>query len=341
MTTSVVESTVDILVSFLEYENFNRTKHLISHFPDLLREFCGKRELSWHIVVRNNSTPHAEMNAFMEVTKQKYKGNFTFVDSHDNFGFGIGHNLNFKMIKSRVFLALNNDMAFPKLDFIDAVFDEFTDFSVAIIGDSSGHNILESLFGFGRKDLFLDKRDYVDGALLFVKSDVFEKLGGFRSEFKPAYFEDADLCLRARANGYKLCAVPMPHEHWRSSSTANFPPSFYSAIFEHSRSFFLSRWQNYIETGNVSREVLIKFDHDGIGDLIMAVYPLREFVKRETYYGFDVTIALRWTELAFLFKDLPCKVVDIRKSITNSRNIVLRPDRVKSRISSLLNRPFC
>lgn len=45
--------------------------------------------------------------------------------------------------------------------------------------------------------------DQVMGAFLMMSKAVFEKLGGFDERFF-VYFEDVDLCLRARAEGYRV-----------------------------------------------------------------------------------------------------------------------------------------
>jgi O-antigen biosynthesis protein len=55
---------------------------------------------------------------------------------------------------------------------------------------------------------FLRDADYVSGAALLVRKDLFERLGGFSEEFRPAYYEDADLCFGARALGYRVVYQP-------------------------------------------------------------------------------------------------------------------------------------
>ncbi|GAB4311233.1 MAG: hypothetical protein Kow0059_01150 [Candidatus Sumerlaeia bacterium] len=50
--------------------------------------------------------------------------------------------------------------------------------------------------------------DYVTGAALAVRRDLFLYLRGFDEDYNPAYYEESDLCWRARRCGYKVLYVP-------------------------------------------------------------------------------------------------------------------------------------
>lgn len=49
---------------------------------------------------------------------------------------------------------------------------------------------------------------YVSGALLMIDAKLFRALGGFDDAFAPAYFEDADLCVRAIQHGMRVFYQP-------------------------------------------------------------------------------------------------------------------------------------
>ncbi len=55
---------------------------------------------------------------------------------------------------------------------------------------------------------FLRDADYVSGAALLVRRELFERLGGFSEAFRPAYYEDADLCFGVRSLGYRVVYQP-------------------------------------------------------------------------------------------------------------------------------------
>lgn len=75
----------------------------------------------------------------------------------------------------------------------------------------------------------------VTGCALLVRRDACERLGGFDESYF-AYLEDADLCLRARAAGLRVAAVPQARvRHDRAPATRGrqSPSSLYYATRNH------------------------------------------------------------------------------------------------------------
>lgn len=54
-----------------------------------------------------------------------------------------------------------------------------------------------------RKDV-----DYISGASIMIRRDLWERLGGFDERFAPAYYEDTDLAFSVRAAGLRVVYVP-------------------------------------------------------------------------------------------------------------------------------------
>lgn len=65
--------------------------------------------------------------------------------------------------------------------------------------------------------------DYSSAAFLLVRADLLKQLGGFDVRYRPAYFEDTDLCLRIEEAGFRIVYDPtvmVEHLEFGSSGTA-------------------------------------------------------------------------------------------------------------------------
>ena len=89
--------------------------------------------------------------------------------------------------------------------------------------------------------------DYVTGAAIAVRRDFLESVGGFYEEYFPAYFEESDLCYRARKRGKKVLYVPKAAlYHFESPGVVKFSPRFYELYYRMRMRFVLknfSRWE--------------------------------------------------------------------------------------------------
>ncbi len=77
--------------------------------------------------------------------------------------------------------------------------------------------------------------EYVTGACLAIRRSLFDELGGFDEAFFPAYFEEVDLCLRARAEGWTVLYWPeLSGIHRESAVLGRHSPEYYQ-IFHRNR----------------------------------------------------------------------------------------------------------
>jgi O-antigen biosynthesis protein len=67
--------------------------------------------------------------------------------------------------------------------------------------------------------------DYVSGAALMIRKDLFFSLGGFDSYYAPAYYEDTDLAFRVRDAGKRVVLQPASRIIHLEGSTAGTDPS--------------------------------------------------------------------------------------------------------------------
>lgn len=143
---------------------------------------------------------------------------------HENNGFGAGNNAGAARARGRFLLFLNPDtiLTEPVGRFAAAKFDEDPSlglFGVRLTGQEDGpcrsfnmmvpygfRNRLKSRWS-AKRLAFREEEMYIEGADLFVRADVFEKIGGF-DEAVFMYAEETDLCTRVRCAGFHVGFFP-------------------------------------------------------------------------------------------------------------------------------------
>lgn len=72
-----------------------------------------------------------------------------------------------------------------------------------------------SCLGYGRGERpggpqfqFVRQVDYCSGAFLLVRRSLFDAMGGFDSDYAPAYYEESDFCVRLAKQGYTVIYDP-------------------------------------------------------------------------------------------------------------------------------------
>lgn len=83
-------------------------------------------------------------------------------------------------------------------------------------GYGRGQNPDQAAYGFVREV------DYVSGCFLMTPTALFEGMGGFDRDYRPAYYEDADYCMRVWDNGLPVIYEPgAAVVHYEGSSSPN------------------------------------------------------------------------------------------------------------------------
>jgi len=174
------------------------------------------------IVVDNGST-----DGSVELVRSRFPG-VRLIENKRNLGYAGGANVGFQSATGEVLALLNQDTV-PHPDWLAellAVLDG--DKEIGIVGSKilstdgvtlqhAGAYLPWPLvqgihYGRGEKDEGqyneLREVDYVTGAAMAIKRPVLEAVGLFDEGFFPGYFEDVDLCFRARQAGYRVVYVP-------------------------------------------------------------------------------------------------------------------------------------
>jgi GT2 family glycosyltransferase len=173
------------------------------------------------IVVDDGST---DMTASLE----ELVSGVTVLRNEDCRGFVESSNRGAGAARGEFVAMLNNDTE-PCAGWIDELLYVFETFDkVGLVGakltypdgalQEAGCIVLPNfdVLNYGRGDNQLDTKynytrqvDYVSGACLMVRRDLWNELGGFDPIYSPAYYEDNDLAFRVKAAGLKTYYAPL------------------------------------------------------------------------------------------------------------------------------------
>jgi GT2 family glycosyltransferase len=148
------------------------------------------------------------------------------ISVRDNLGYLRATNLGISRSRGKFIALLNND-TIPLSGWLDRlVFELESDPDIGIAGskllypnmqvqelgsqifnDGSGWNLGKHTEHFLPEHSFTREVDYVSAAAILVRAELLAKTRGFDERFVPAYYEDVDLAMQARENGFKVVAV--------------------------------------------------------------------------------------------------------------------------------------
>jgi GT2 family glycosyltransferase len=179
--------------------------------------------------------------------------------SGSNLGFGGGNNLGFAHSHGDIVLILNPDVRL-RPDALRAFANAFAaDRTLGIAGAKLLYPDGQTLqhaggivdyplattrhLGYGEPDRgqYDESADvpFVTGAALALRREVALSTGLFDAAFYPVYYEDADLCVRARAAGWRVAYLPAAVGLHRSSATLDPSSETYFRFLHASRLRFV------------------------------------------------------------------------------------------------------
>jgi GT2 family glycosyltransferase len=157
----------------------------------------------------------------------RYCENIRIVRSNKNLGFVQNCNSAVAESVGRFVFLLNND-AFVKKACLSLLLETAQrDNSIGVVGpkiiypdgrlQEAGGIVWRdgSAWNYGRGDdpsrpeyNYVKEVDYISGAAILCKRDLWESIGGFDVRFAPAYYEDTDLAFRVRQQGQRVIYQP-------------------------------------------------------------------------------------------------------------------------------------
>lgn len=110
---------------------------------------------------------------------------------------------------------------------------------------------------------YLREVDYISGACILIRKDLWEDIKGFDEQFEPAYYEDADLAFMVRQKGYKVVYQPLSVvKHFEGISNGTDLTAGQKAYQNVNQKKFLAKWCEVLEKENFEngKEVFLAKD---------------------------------------------------------------------------------
>jgi GT2 family glycosyltransferase len=207
--------------------NFNGGEYLFQTVKSLIG-FIDRNEHEI-IIVDNNSS-----DGSIEKIGSEYPF-IKIIKNDTNVGFGAANNIGVNSSSGKYYFFLNNDTIIkdnvisllvqhlesndkigaigPKLYNLDGTFQLSFGKYPGIVGefDTKYNRFKSKCFNLGRSEeskLRYQEVDWLTGAALLVRANVFHSVKGFDGSFF-MYFEDSDLCYRIKSSGYKIIFYPL------------------------------------------------------------------------------------------------------------------------------------
>jgi GT2 family glycosyltransferase len=238
----------------------------------IITNWNGKSILKKHLEHIINTSPEAcefiftddastdDSVSYVKSLQKKYK-NLKIIAHKTNQGFAQNSNNAVKKAIGDLVVLLNSDIH-PKLGYISETIKHFSDPKLLGVSFAEvGHENYGKVFwknGYIQIEPGISEKThiaaYISGGSSIVSRELFLKLGGFDTIYKPFYFEDLDLGLRAWRSGYKLLFEPKAIvEHQHEQTISKFPKQFLIYVKERNHLLSVLRnitdknmlWQNY------------------------------------------------------------------------------------------------
>lgn len=179
------------------------------------------KKVSYEVIIGDDGSIPSDLQRLIKIK------NLDIIHNTGTRGFIGNCNSAANAARGKYLIFLNNDTQVTK-NWLDPLLSTFKkDPSTGIVGSKliypdgslqeSGGILWEdgSGWNYGRSDdpnkpeyNYFRETDYVSGAALMIPTELFQTLGGFDPHYSPAYYEDTDLCFKARAAGRKVFVNP-------------------------------------------------------------------------------------------------------------------------------------
>ena len=98
---------------------------------------------------------------------------------------------------------------------------------------------------------YVKEVDYVSGASMLIKKEIWQSIGGFDKQYSPAYYEDTDLAYHVRAVGFKVLYQPKSViTHYEGVTNGTVKTSGVKKYQSDNQIKFFEKWKQVLNSEN-------------------------------------------------------------------------------------------
>ncbi len=234
----------------------------------------------WEIIIVDNNSPDKKLT---EIENKFKQNNIHFYYLSENVGFGKGCNYGFSKASGEFICFLNPDTIIKQNIFSPILNLLKSDTSIGIVGPkqqiknpffdfSAGFspNIIFEIFNLFGAGIFIEgflvfcltkikknrliNVNWILGACIFIKSELFKRIDGFDKDYF-MFFEELDLCKRVSNKGYKIVYYPEQSIHHIGSVSGKKDYRLYTIRTYSSKKIYISKHKKGL-TGFILKSLL-------------------------------------------------------------------------------------
>lgn len=218
-------------------------------------------EIPYEVIVANDSSTDETLEMLSKIKGVKV------ISNERNMGFLRNCNNAAKHAEGKYIVFLNNDTNIQKnwMKYLAETLEK--DNSIGLVGSKLIYNNRQlqeaggiiwrdaSGWNYGRDDdpekpeyNYVKEVDYISGASIMIRRELWERIGGFDERYEPAYFEDSDLAFEVRKLGFKVVYQPASVVvHFEGVSHGRELNSGIKSFQVKNRSKFIAKWKNVLD----------------------------------------------------------------------------------------------
>jgi GT2 family glycosyltransferase len=197
---------------------------------------------NYEILIVDNGSENADTHRYLQRSPHRV------IRSDTPFNFSYLNNLAAKEASGEYLLFLNNDTEVIDPDWLSAMVEQAQRAEVGAVGAKllyadgcvqhagvvlgvaglAGHAYRgvddQSSLGYLKHKNLVRNYNAVTAACMMIRRDVFLSAGGFNEQDFPVSYNDVDLCLRLRQQGYLVTYTPYAKLYHKESATRGFGP---------------------------------------------------------------------------------------------------------------------